>query len=163
QDCINISKTDWDNFETSWDFKKHPFISLKEKRLIDVFDKWSKYTNTLFQNLKSYEEELNKIFIKNYRLEHEISPDVDSKDIKVHHSNVQTDIKSFISYIVGCAFGRYSLDEEGLIYAGGSFEHSIYRTFTANEDNILPILKSSYFNDDIVTRLIDFVKIVFGD
>src|SRR5699024_10302913 len=76
---------------------------------------------------------------------------------------LQTDIKSFISYIVGCAFGRYSLDEEGLIYAGGSFEHSIYRTFTANEDNILPILNSSYFNDDIVTRLIEFVKIVFGD
>ncbi|MBS4178780.1 BREX-1 system adenine-specific DNA-methyltransferase PglX [Lederbergia citrea] len=164
KDCISISKSDWDNFETSWDFQRHPFFALNEReiKLKNVFDKWENYSNDQFQKLKSNEEKLNQIFIDMYDLHNELTPEVEAGDIKIHKADLQIDIKSFISYVLGCSFGRYSLDAEGLIYAGGEFDSSRYQTFSPDEDNILPILPGAYFEDDIVTRFVDFVRTTFS-
>src|SRR5690606_33979893 len=162
---IDISKRDWDSFEISWDYKKHPFIGVSENvsRVNDVFKRWKNYTAGLFNKLKKNEEEINRIFIEIYSLQEELTPDIVDEDVTIRKAHLERDIKSFISYAIGCSFGRYSLDEEGLIYAGGEFNASRYQTFTADEDNILPILAGAYFEDDIVTRFVDFVRVTFSD
>ncbi|MBM7605944.1 type II restriction/modification system DNA methylase subunit YeeA [Metabacillus crassostreae] len=160
---IEISQTDWDSFEISWDFKKHPFIYNSSDYIEQSFIKWQKICENQFEQLKTNEEELNKIFIKIYGLQDELIPKVDYEDITVLKANLERDIKSFISYAIGCSFGRYSLDEEGLIFAGGEFDHSRYKTFRIDKDNILPILPSAHFEDDIVSRFVNFVRIIFGE
>ncbi|MEC5222610.1 BREX-1 system adenine-specific DNA-methyltransferase PglX [Bacillus atrophaeus] len=161
---ISISKMDWDSNETSWNFKKHPFLysNCVEDSIEGAYSNWERYTNDQFHLLKENETELNKIFIELYGLSHELSPEVDEEDVTIKKTDRVGAIKTFISYIVGCMLGRYSLDEEGLIYAGGEFDINKYSTFKANRDNILPILPGSYFKDDIVSRLVDFVRIKFG-
>ena len=96
-------------------------------------------------------------------LQDELTPEVEDKDVTIRKADLERDIKSFISYAIGCSFGRYSLDEEGLIYAGGEFDPTRYETFQADEDNILPILPGAYFEDDIVSRFVDFVRVTFGE
>lgn len=161
---IKKSKTDWDSFEGSWDFIQHPLINHKQDgpNIETVFKKWESNTDTRFDELKKNEEELNRIFIEIYGLQKELTPEVEEKDVTVRKADLERDIKSFISYAVGCSFGRYSLDDKGLIFAGGEFDHSRYKTYPADKDNILPILPGSYFEDDIVSRFIDFVKVTFG-
>ena len=105
---------------------------------------------------------MNRIFIEIYGLEDELTPEVADEDVTIRKADLERDIKSFISYAVGCAFGRYSLDEEGLVYAGGEFDPNRYKTYPADEDNILPILPDPYFEDDIVSRFIKFVEVVYG-
>lgn len=139
KECIEISKTDWDSFETSWDFQQHPLIRcasisrqeteadarkhIKDMYYIeDAFINWNNECNTRFNQLKSNEEELNRIFIDIYGLQDELTPEVADKDVTVRKADLQRDIKSLISYAVGCMFGRYSLDQEGLIFAGGRME-----------------------------------------
>src|SRR5699024_4780599 len=112
--------------------------------------------------LKTNEEELNSMFIRIYNLTDELTPEVKDKDVTIRKANLERDIKSFISYAIGCALGRYSLDEEGLIYAGGEFDSSRYQTFPADDNNILPILPDSYFDDDIVSLFINFVNTTYG-
>ena len=131
--CINESNIDWDLFETSWDFKCHPLISVIPQNRI-VFDDttdidlaecytcWENECNERFNQLKENEEELNRIFIDIYGLQDELTPEVEDKDVTVRKADLQRDIKSLISYAVGCMFGRYSLDEEGLVLAGQPFE-----------------------------------------
>jgi len=164
---IDISRTDWDSFETSWDFTSHPIIKFKkdtaQNQIKDAFQNWSIFTENQFKQLKSNEEELNRIFIEVYSLQNELSPEVEDKDVTIRKADRERDIKSFISYAVGCMFGRFSLDEEGLIYAGGKFDPDKYQTFPADKDNILPILSGAYFEDDIVSRFIEFVKVTFGE
>lgn len=160
---IEISKNDWDSFEISWDFKSHPLLKFKDRRINHVFNNWDNYTQNQFNELKENEEELNRIFNKIYGLENELSPEVDVKEVTVHKADLEREIRSFISYAIGCSFGRYSLDEEGLVYAGGEFNPSQYKTFQVDQDNILPILPGAYFKDDIVSRFIDFVQKVFGE
>lgn len=161
---IDITKSDWDSYEVSWDFKKHPFLLYKAKSSVEEsFNNWSNITEKMFVNLKNNEEEINKIFIEIYNLENDITPTVKAEDVSVRKTDKEKDVKSFISYAVGCMFGRYSLVEEGLVYAGGEFDSSRYQTFTADDDNILPILPGAYFEDDIVTRFIDFVRVTFSD
>lgn len=162
---ITFSKNDWDSFEVSWDFKRHPLIINKEKvlKVKDAFNTWEGYTTEQFYKLKENEEELNRIFIEIYGLQGELIPDVAEDDVTIRKAHLDRDIKSFISYAIGCSFGRYSLDEEGLIYAGGEFDPSRYKTFSADEDNILPILDGAYFEDDIVTRFVDFVRVTFSE
>ncbi|MDR7870704.1 MAG: BREX-1 system adenine-specific DNA-methyltransferase PglX [Tissierellaceae bacterium] len=185
---IRISKFDWDSFETSWDFMRHPIINKKlridkedpdkENTIDQAFNNWRVFTENQFNQLKANEEELNRLFIEIYGLEEELTPEVEDKDVtisKVVEEKLEEDrknsctidraeaIQSFISFGVGCMLGRYSLDEEGLVYAGGDFDLDKYKTFPVYKDNIIPILSESYFEDDIVTRFIEFVKVTFGE
>ena len=115
-----------------------------------------------FNQLKDNEEELNRIFIDIYDLQDELTPEVEDKDITIRKADRDREMKSFISYTVGCMMGRYSLDEEGLVYAGGEFDINKYKTFKVDEDAIIPITDNEYFKDDIVSKFVEFVKIVFG-
>lgn len=224
---IEISKTDWDSFENSWDFKKHPLVAMKlagayawgddkpTMRLSSAYNAWKILCECRFNKLKANEEELNRIFIEIYSLQDELTPDVADKDITVHRvfdskddvpesmkgsSYIRTkrdELVSLISYAVGCMFGRYSLDKEGLIFAGGNFndtfiEDALYPSdtlypsdnlfpkeseyaklktddgeidlsFYPDYDNCIPITDTAYFEDDIVGRFCEFVKVVYGE
>ena len=128
----------------------------------DKFSAWQSECDTRFNQLKANEEELNRIFIDIYGLQDELTPDVADKDVTVRKADLQREIKSLISYAVGCMFGRYSLDVDGLAYAGGAWDAAKYKTFIPDADNILPICDDAYFPDDIVGRFIDFVRTVYG-
>ena len=177
---ISISKSDWDSFETSWDFTIHPLLSAKHELLADAYASYKQIANERFAQLKANEEELNRIFIDIYGLQDELTPEVEEKDVTVHRifdskddvpeamkgSNYiltqQQVVKSLISYAVGCMFGRYSLDKPGLVYAGGEWDADNYRTFAADKDAIIPISDNEYFNDDIVARFVEFIRTAFG-
>ena len=160
---IEISRVDWDSFENSWDFKIHPFIKYKTNgRIEEAFNRWEEFADKQFNKLKANEEELNSLFIDIYDLQDEMTPEVEDKDITIRKADLERDIKSFISYSVGCMLGRYSLDEPGLTYAGGEFNEDKYKTFSVDDDAIIPILSEDYFEDDIVARFIEFVQVTFG-
>ena len=150
-------------------------------RLIsEKYAAWQAECEERFQQLKKNEEELNRIFIDIYGLQNELTPDVADKDVTVHRvfdskddvpesmkgSNyvrtMRDEIVSLISYAVGCMFGRYSLDVEGLAYAGGEWDGSRYKTFLPDEDNCIPVTDEEYFKDDIVGRFVEFVRTVYG-
>ena len=158
---ISISKQDWDSFETSWDFQHHPLLR-KVPTIAEAFDQWQAECDDRFNQLKVNEEELNRIFIDIYGLQDELTPEVEDKDITVREADLGRDIRSFISYAVGCMFGRYSLDVDGLVYAGGEWDNSKYSSFAADKDNIIPICDDEYFEDDIVGLFVEFVKTVYG-
>ena len=158
---ISLSKSDWDAFETSWDFTKHPLLRNKST-ISEAYAEWEAECNTRFTQLKANEEELNRIFIDIYGLQDELTPEVEDKDVTVRKADLQRDIKSLLSYAVGCMFGRYSLDVEGLAYAGGEWDESKYVTFKPDEDNVIPITDEDYFEDDIIGRLIAWLKVVYG-
>lgn len=161
---IKISKDDWDSFETSWDFQEHPLLRFKENsKVSDSFNKWQEYKQEQFNKLKANEEELNRLFIEIYGLQDEMTPEVDDKDITVALADETRDIKSLMSYAVGCMLGRYSLDEKGLAFAGGEFDSSKYKTLEVDEDGILPILSDTWFEDDIVEEFKRFLKKAFGE
>lgn len=160
---VALSKSDWDSFETSWDFMLHPLIKYHVSTISEAYLLWDKESADRFDQLKINEEELNKIFINIYGLQSEITPEVEDKDITVRKAELVRDVKSFISYAVGCMFGRYSLDTEGLAYAGGGWDNNKYETFIPDADDIIPICDEDYFEDDIVSRFIEFVRCVYGD
>lgn len=162
ENCVIISEQDWDSFETSWDFKKHPIIEFKSNNIENSFQTWSEFTEKQFNTLRTNEEELNKIFIDIYGLQDELTPEVEDKDVTIRKADRDRDIKSFISYAVGCMLGRYSLDMDGLAFAGGEFDESKYKTFKVDTDGIIPITDKEYFEDDIVSKFVQFVKVVFG-
>lgn len=177
---IDTSKNDWDSFETSWDFQKHPLVPTsrewaeqrnsqfadtrvaKFSQLAWHYEQWEQACKYRFDSLKENEEELNRIFIDIYGLQDELTPDVADDDVTVRLADKKRDIKSLISYAVGCMFGRYSLDVEGLAYAGGEWDDSKYVTFKADKDNIIPICDDEYFPDDIVGRFVRFIEVVYG-
>lgn len=159
--CISISKNDWNLVETSWAFNRNPLIR-PIATVATAFYQWGSECNDRFNQLKANEEELNRIFIDVYGLQDELTPEVEDKDVTVRKADLQRDIKSFISYAVGCMFGRYSLDVDGLAYAGGEWENSKYVSFPADKDNIIPICDDEYFEDDIVGRFVKFVEVVYG-
>lgn len=159
---IQCSKNDWNSFETSWEFKKHSFIQ-SVNIIADAYEKWETQCNEQFELLKHNEEKLNEIFINTYNLADESNCRVSDKDVTVRKAELTRDVRSFVSYAVGCMFGRYSLDEEGLIYAGGEWDSSRYKTFIPDEDNCIPITDEEYFSDDIVARFVEFVKKVYGE
>lgn len=198
---INMSKAEWDSFETSWDFKTHPFLQMNRNsvdtvgsvvtRISDSFGLWKAYTDIAFEKLKHNEEELNRIFIDIYGLQDELTPEEDDKDVTIRKADLGRDIRSFISYAVGCMFGRYSLAKEGLMFAGGKMT-DVYQyhsgmldgsfklngrfpmngksyyyleddDYLIDGDNIIPITDEEYFSDDIVSRFVEFVKIVYGE
>ena len=161
---IVISKDDWDSFETSWDFEEHPLLRFKtNEKVEDSFNAWADYKEKQFNQLKTNEEDLNRIFIEIYGLQDEMTPEVDDEDITVAKADELRDIKSLISYAVGCMFGRYSLDRKGLVYAGGDFDEGKYQIFKADADNAIPVLSDNYFVDDVVERFYSFIKVAFGE
>lgn len=202
---ITISKSDWDAFETSWDFKQHPLVSYRHSVskaqiepfhgqswfLKDAYQAWEYQCNLRFDTLKKNEEELNRIFIDIYELQDELAPEVDEKDITVRKADLQRDIRSLISYAVGCMFGRYSIYKDGLVFAGEPYslqafvdklndqpgvvsEDELNRAYHnegvvlsemiyPDEDNIIPICDDEYFDDDITGRFVEFVRTVYGD
>ena len=192
EQCIALSKTDWDSYENSWDFQRHPLVRLKlagayawgdkppVMRLASAYNAWKLECEGRFEKLKANEEELNRIFIEIYGLQDELTPEVADKDVTVHRvfdakddvpesmqgSNyVRTkrdEIVSLLSYAVGCMFGRYSLDVDGLAYAGGDWDADKYKNFLPDRDGILPITDEEYLEDDIVSRLCDWLKAVYG-
>lgn len=168
---------------THWDFTKHPLVVTSGQLLVNrdssantqlstthyplttiaqAYQRWEEETNVRFTQLKANEEELNRIFIDIYGLQDELTPEVEDKDVTVRKADLQRDIKSLLSYAVGCMFGRYSLDVEGLAYAGGEWDESKYVTFKPDEDNVIPITDEDYFEDDIIGRLIAWLKVVYG-
>lgn len=172
---ITLSQTDWDSFEASWNFITHPLITYRDSvgytdipmqkwkyKISDAFKSWESNAEKQFNTLKNNEEELNRIFIDIYSLQDELTPKVKDKDVTVCKANLNRDIKSFISYAAGCMFGRYSLDKDGLAYAGGQWDSSKYSLFIPDKENCIPITDEEYFEDDIVTRFIEFVKVVYG-
>ena len=161
KECIDICKLDWDSFETSWDFKHHPLLR-KVPTIAEAFDQWQAECDSRFNQLKANEEELNLIFIDIYGLQEELTPEVEDKDVTVRKADLSRDIRSFISYAVGCMFGRYSLDVDSLAYAGGEWDTSRYASFAVDKDNIIPICDDEYFEDDIVGLFVEFVKNVYG-
>lgn len=186
QENTEQSKNDWDSFETSWDFKEHPLVRLSK----DLWDAtavgvtmsyyygghpkvgspvelcymlWQGECNERFNKLKTNEEELNRIFIDIYGLGDELTPEVEDKDVTVRKADLQRDIKSLISYAVGCMFGRYSLDTEGIAYAGGDWDTGKYERFIPDADNCIPITDEEYFEDDIVGLFCAWLKKVYGE
>ncbi len=132
-------------------------------RLIsDKFKEWEAECEARFNQLKANEEELNRIFIDIYGLQDELTPEVEDRDVTVRKADLQREIKSLISYAIGCIFGRYSLDVEGLAYAGGEWDASKYKTVIPDADNILPICDDDYFDDDLTGKLVKFVEVVYG-
>ena len=161
KNCVSESKKDWDSFEISLDFQHHPLLR-KVSAIAEAFTQWQTECDDRFNQLKANEEELNRIFIDIYGLQDELTPGVEDKDVTVRTADLGRDIRSFISYAVGCMFGRYSLDVDGLVYAGGEWDNSKYASFAADKDNIIPICDDEYFEDDIVGLFVEFVKTVYG-
>ena len=159
--CIDGSNAEWDSFEISWDFKKHPLLR-NVSTISEAFTQWQSECDARFNQLKANEEELNRIFIDIYGLQDELTPEVEDKDVTVRKADLQRDIKSLLSYAVGCMFGRYSLDVEGLAYAGGEWDSSKYQSYIPDADNVIPITDEEYLDDDIVSRLCAWLKAVYG-
>lgn len=186
EDSIELNRADWDAFETSWDFDVHPFVKYanslwdattigatmnkfygrelpKHNSPIELcYLLWQGECTERFTTLKENEEELNRLFIDIYGLNNELTPEVAEKDVTVRKADLVRDIRSFISYAVGCMFGRYSLDVDGIAYAGGEWDESRYMAFKADRDNVLPICDDEYFEDDIVGKFVRFVEAVYG-
>jgi len=158
---IKLTKEEWDDYEISWDFKTHPLLKFKAETIEHSFNNRKQHNLNTFENLKHNEERLNEIFSIIYSINFDI--EIKDKYVSIKKVNDESDIKSFISYAVGCMFGRYSLDQEGIQYTGGNFNIHNYSKFIPDDDNIIPVLDSEYFEDDIVGRFIEFVKICFGE
>ena len=176
-DCISISKRDWNDFDTSWDFEIHPIVKKALSRFhwghegaitIEYVYKYvAQDFEERFKKLKASEEELNRIFIDIYGLQNELKPEVEDKDVTVRRADLGRDIRSMIAYAVGCMFGRYSLAQWGLAFAGGEWNpggrnYADYGDFEPDKDNIIPICDDEYFDDDITGRFIKWVEVVFG-
>ena len=132
------------------------------KLIADKFKAWEAECEARFNQLKANEEELNRIFIEIYGLQDELTPEVEERDVTVRRAELQREIKSLISYAIGCIFGRYSLDVEGLCYAGGEWDASKYQTIIPDADNILPICDDEYFDEDLLGKIVKFVEVVYG-
>lgn len=186
---VQLSEQDWDSFETSWDFKKHPLLQ-NVSTISEAFNQWQAECDDRFNQLKTNEEELNRIFIDIYGLQDELTPEVEDKDVTVRKADLQRDIKSLLSYAVGCMFGRYSTYKDGLLFAGEPYSlqsfvdkmnerpgtisaeelERAYRNegivvdemFFPDADNVIPITDEEYLDDDIVSRLCAWLKAVYG-
>jgi len=160
QNNISIAKKDWDSFETSWDFKSHPLLG--GDTIQNAFENWSEECNTRYFQCKENEAELNRIFIEMYGFQREMGSKVDDRDVSIRKASLQRDVKSYLAFAVGCMFGRYSLDVDGLVYAGGNWDQRKYNTFIPDIDNCIPITDENYFGDDIVGRFVDFIRCSYG-
>ncbi len=163
KECINISERDSNSLETSWNYPKHPLITSKDNTslLSNAFLNWQIYLDNNFTKIQSNEEELNRIFIDLYELQEDLSPEVIDEEITVRKADRIRDSKSFLSYFIGCIMGRYSLDEEGIIYAGGEWDESKYAFFKPNSFGLIQFTDDYYFENDIILRLREFLSLTF--
>ena len=159
---IELCKVDWDSYETSMEFLRHPLVLHDCTLLSESFNNWSRLTKSWCDELKSNEETLNSIYTEVYGLSDEIKNSIPDRDISIRLSDLTSNIRSLISYAVGCMFGRYSLDVEGLAYAGGEWDSSKYSTIIPDKDNIIPICDDDYFDGDITGRFVKWVETVYG-
>ena len=169
--CIDEAKAEWDSYETSWDFQSHPLVPMFYERQEQIEDginndecrkavpaiserykRWAEKCEYRFLRVKNSEEKLNRRFIEIYNLQDKMDASVQNEDITLRHADLSRDIRSLLSYAVGCMFGRYSLDVPGLVYVGGAWDASKYTTFLPDKDAIIPICDDEYFADDIVGR-----------
>lgn len=169
EECISAAKSDWDSVETSWDFDYHPMLPVYADseeyayKVESFYHAWEERCERRFSQLKDNEEALNRLFIKIYDLKDEVSPEVEEKYVTVRKADLSRDIKSLISFAVGCMFGRYNLWHAGIAYAGGEWNPSLYDRFPVDKDNIIPICDDEYFEDDIVGRFVEFIRIAYGE
>lgn len=162
-ECVSIAKSEWDSYETSWDFKKHPLVG-KKGLLKAIYAEWETYTISQFTKLKENEEKCNEYFIHSYGMKSELSSQVNDEEVKLRVADLKTDIQSLISYAVGVIMGRYSLAEEGLVYSGGTLQDEKYSSeFRPCEFGVLPITEEQFFEEDLCTRVIDFIRVVYGE
>lgn len=161
EENIVLTKEEWDSYETSWEFKRHPLA--KGNSLRERFSEWEKECNKRFEIVKANEEKINECFIRIYGLDKEIDSAISDKEITLRKADRSNDIKGLLSYAVGCMFGRYSLDVEGIAYASGIWDNSKYTSFIPDADNIIPITDEEYLEDDIVNRLCTWLRAVYGD
>lgn len=178
---VEISKEEWDSYETSWNFKRHPMVpSSYDKQEQETsqfaasrmakfglvswhYEKWQNDCEERFNILKANEEELNRIFIDIYGLQDELLSEVDDSDVTVRLANRERDIKSLISYLVGLVMGRYSLDVDGLAYAGSDWNSSKYQTYQPDDDGIVPIYNTIGMSDGLTTKIIELIKLIYGE
>ena len=160
--AISISKTDWDNFETSWDFQTHPLLRSGVPTLAAAFAHWEAQSEAAFRELQRLEEENNRYWIDAYGLGDELTPEVPDDQITIRRADLGRDVRSLLSYAVGCMMGRYSLDEPGLIHAGQPFDAGRHQKFSADKDGILPVTTDAYFEDDVASRFREFLRVAFG-
>ncbi|MDO8843847.1 BREX-1 system adenine-specific DNA-methyltransferase PglX [Methylicorpusculum sp.] len=169
QTAIELAKTDWNNYETSWDFTENPLIRQKQPTLKAAFEQWQTQNRAVIDEMQRLEEENNRLFIEAYGLQDELSPDVPIEQITLVRADREKDCRDFISYAVGCLFGRYSLDKTGLILAsqGETLEDYLKQipepTLTPCENNVLPILDGDWFSDDLSERFREFLRVSFGE
>ncbi|MEM6753206.1 MAG: BREX-1 system adenine-specific DNA-methyltransferase PglX, partial [Cyanobacteria bacterium P01_C01_bin.38] len=160
--AVKISQQDWNNFETSWDFQTHPLLRYNTPHLKEAFTNWENDSEIAFRELQKLEEENNRYWIEAYGLQDELTPEVPDEQITIRRAEKERDICSLISYAVGCMMGRYSIDKPGLIHAGQPFDPSLHHTFPADTDAIIPITDQAYFDDDIVNRFLEFLRIAYS-
>ncbi len=158
----DYSQQDWDNFETSWDFQTHPLLRHNTKHFSEAFTIWQSKSETAFRELQQLEEENNRYWIEAYELQDELTPEVPDNQITIRRADLNKDIRSLISYAVGCIMGRYSLDKPGLIHAGQPFDLSLHQTLNASSDAIILITDQEYFDNDIVARFLEFLRVVYS-
>lgn len=159
---VELTKQEWDMHEYSWNFSNSPMVCGRESmeesfRIIN--EKVSNIKNKIVEN----ETRINTLFVEKLGLQKEINVEENKPEVAIGEYSREKAVKEFISYAIGCIFGRYSLDESGLIYAGGDWDCSKYKTFVPDEDAIIPITDDDYFKDDVVKRVIEFIKVVYGD
>ena len=158
--CICLAKEDWDSYENSWDFKSHPLIG--QGSLREIYQHWVTKQKEKRDEMIDRENKNNKYFADLYGVENEMDFGCDENNISVRIPDNKNDIKTLVSYFVGCMFGRYSLDKEGVVYAGGDWDYSKYNDSIVDYDNIIPICDDEYFDDDIVARFIKIIEFVYG-
>ena len=164
--AIQFSKTDWNNYETAWDFTKNPIIRTGQPNLEQAFNTWQQQNSAAVAEMKRLEEENNKLFIDAYGLQDELTPDVPDEQITLTRADREKDSQRLVSYALGCMMGRYSLDEPGLIYAHAGnhdFEASRYQTFPADADGIIPLTEMHWFEDDATHRIQEFLTAVWSE
>lgn len=162
---INLAKEDFDSFENSWDFTTHPFIKYKTStgKLLDAYLQWEKVANSRFNKVKENEEKLNEIFLDIYNVKDGFKSEVEEKDVTIYKAEKVRDVKSFLSYVVGCVLGRYNLDDLGSVYTGEVWDIDKYKTFTPVIDNCVVITDNEDYDEDIVYYLKKFLVTVFGE
>lgn len=161
QEAINIAKLEWDSFETSWNFIKLPLLNSEDKTIKEAFNNFTKFKCEQFNKLKFIEEKLNGIYSTLYGLD-ELSPDVVDEQVSIAQAEMKSSAIQFFSYFIGCLTGRYSLSAEGLIYAGGDWNDNKYETFKPIQNGIIHFTESAYFENDILTRLREFLAVAFS-
>jgi hypothetical protein len=166
--AISLSKTDWDSFETSWDFTEHPMVRYAHSAHNDLpvaesFARWQQEAEERFRELQRLEVENNRFWIDAYGLQDELTPEVPDEQVTVSRADQSRDVASLLSYALGCIMGRYSLDQPGLVHAGQPFDPALHQRFAADADAIVPIHDVGWFNDDLVLQLMQWFKTVFGE